>query len=211
MKKDEILAALKWRYAVKVFDQNKKVSQEDVQTILEAGRLAPSSSGTEPWKFILVENPEIRKQMRGEKGQPKITDASHLIVIGRRTDALSLAPELIARTGKTQAKTAEELSGLKKSVDAGVSKKTTEGTIDGWLAAQTYIPLGIMVMTAALLGVDAGPMEGFDPMKINEILGLSAKNLSAVTMLALGYRGDDKYAALPKTRRPFDEVVEIVS
>lgn len=211
MKKDQILDALKWRSAVKIFDPAKKVSDEDLHTILEAGRLAPSSIGIEPWKFIVVENPEVRKKMRaGSYDQPKVTDASHIIVIARRTDPGVLADELIERTGRAQGKTGEQLSGLRKTAEGGIRGKTEKNLTDAWLSAQTYIPLGIMIETAALLGVDAGPMEGFDASKIDDILALKSKNLSAVTMLALGYRGEDKYATLPKTRRSFDEAVEII-
>ena len=86
-KNQEILQALNWRYAVKIFDPSKKVSEEDLYTILESARLSPSATGIEMWKFIVVENPEIRIKIR-EVGdnQPKITDASHLIVLTYRTD-----------------------------------------------------------------------------------------------------------------------------
>src|ERR1700722_14805958 len=96
---EKILAALRWRSAVKVFDAAKKVSDADLHTILESGRLAPSSIGIEPWKFIVVTNPEIRTAMRAAShDQPKVTDASHLIVIARRTDAENLGAEFGART-----------------------------------------------------------------------------------------------------------------
>lgn len=100
----EILSALKWRYATKVYDSSKRVSDEDIRTILESGRLSPSAFGVEPWKFIVVENPEIRAQLRAVGfDQPKITDASHLVVIARRTDARErITQELIDRTAEQQ-------------------------------------------------------------------------------------------------------------
>ena len=95
MKSADILEALNWRYAVKTFDTNKKVSAEDLATILESARLAPSSIGIEPWKFLVVNNPELRAQLRAAGyDQTKITDASHLVVITARTDANNLPEEL---------------------------------------------------------------------------------------------------------------------
>jgi len=206
----DILEALNWRYAVKTFDATKKVSEEDLNTILESGRLAPSSVGLEPWKFIVVKNEELRGELRkAGYDQTKITDASHLIVITYRTDAKSLPDELIERTGKAQGKTAEELEGLKGMAQGSVDGHSEGDILKGWLMAQTYIPLGMMMQTAALLGVDAGPMEGFDAEKVNEVLDLKKDNLGVVTMLALGYRGEDPYANVSKTRRDAGDVIEV--
>jgi len=111
----KIISAMEWRYAVKVFDPTKKVSDADLHTILEAARLSPSSIGIEAWKFIVVNNPVIRAKLR-EAGfnQTKITDASHLIIIARRTDADGIVSELVSRTAKTQGKTEADLAGLQK-------------------------------------------------------------------------------------------------
>src|SRR4051812_16590220 len=106
--KEHILEALNWRYAVKTFDASKKVAEEDVQTILESGRLAPSSIGLEPWKFIVVKNDELRKKIRAVGyDQSKITDASHLVIVAHRTDGAALPGELIARTAQAQGKSVE--------------------------------------------------------------------------------------------------------
>ncbi len=210
MNSQEIISALQKRYAVKTFDPAKKVSNEDLHIILESGRLSPSSVGLEPWKFIVVENPELRKQMRSASyDQTKVTEASHIIVITYRTDASFLPSELLERTSKTQGKTKEDLLGLQKMAEGTVAGKE-QLNLESWLKAQTYIPLGIMIETASLLGIDNCPMEGFDSKQINEILGLEQKNLRVSTMLALGYRGDDAYAKLPKVRRVYNEVVEII-
>ncbi len=209
--RENILKALKWRYAVKVFDPTKKITQEQLHTILEAGRLAPSSLGTEPWKFIVVENPELRAKMReASYGQPKVTDAAYIIVVARRIDARqNIAQELIERTAKTHNVQHSDLDGLRQMVDGGMARQTEE-QVDAWVKGQTYIPLGIMIETAALLGIDAGPMEGFNPVEVDKILGLKEKNLASTSMLALGHRGDDPAANRPKVRRHFDEVVEFI-
>ncbi|TSC55007.1 MAG: nitroreductase [Parcubacteria group bacterium LiPW_30] len=209
---DEIKKALSWRYAVKTFDSSKKLSESEVNTILESARMAPSSFGVEPWKFIVVSNPEIRAKIRAVSyDQTKVTDASHLIVIARRTDIReNITRELVERTAKAQGKDVSELKGLEDMVNGAISYKSDE-TLSAWAQSQTYIPLGMMLETAALLGIDTGPMEGFTATEIDNILGLKEKNLATVTMLALGHRGDDSFAELPKARRDFDEVVEFVN
>lgn len=208
---EQIKKALSWRYAVKTFDPSKKISDSDLSLILESAHMAPSSFGIEAWKFLVVSNPEIRAKIRAVSyDQTKVTDASHLIVIARRTDVReNITRELVERTAKTQGKDISELKGLEDMVTGAISYKAGDA-VDAWAQAQTYIPLGMMMETSALLGIDAGPMEGFSGAEIDEILGLKEKNLATVTMLALGYRGDDEFADLPKTRRPFDEVVEFV-
>ena len=212
MKKEEIISALNWRYAVQGFDATKKVSAEDLNTILEAGRLAPSSFGLEGWKFIVVENPELRAKVSAAGyGQPKITEASHLIVIARRTDAReAIVAERIARTAKIQGVDASALDGFKQMLDGTVASRD-DAALDTWMRLQAYIPLGIMMETASLLQVDNAAMEGFDPKGVDEALGLTAKHLTATTLLALGYRSSaDESAARPKVRRAFDEVVEFL-
>lgn len=205
-----ITEALTWRRAIRTFDPTKKVSDDDIKTILESANLSPSSFGLEPWKFMVITNPEIRMKLRAVGyDQPKITDASHLIVITRRTDSENLPNELVARTTQSQNKTAEDLAGFKQMIDGAVANKEIGLARDSWLAAQTYIALGIMIETASLLGIDNGPMEGFDAVKVSEVLGLTEKNLFAVTMLALGYR-DNIEPLTPKVRRNYDEVVEFV-
>ncbi len=207
---EAIIDAMSWRYAGKIFDTTKKISNEQLNTILEAGRLSPSAYGVESWQFIVVNNKDLREKMKeASYGQPKVTDASHIIVIAARTDGHTVIDELISRTAKTQGKTVEDLKGFSDMVHGFVDTIGTEAA-KNWYKAQSYLPLGIMVEAAALLGIDSGPMEGFDAAKVDELLGLKEKNLQAVTMLALGFRGDDDYAKLPKTRKSFEEVVTIL-
>lgn len=202
--------ALKWRYATKIFDATKKVSQEDLNTILDAGRLAPSSFGIEAWKFLVIENPELRAKLRAAAwDQPKVTDASHLILMTRRTDVKeNIANELMARTAVAQNKTIGDLAGYHQMVQGAIEARGPG--LEGWISSQTYIALGIMIETASELEIDNCPMEGFDRAKVDEILGLAGKNLASVTMLALGYRGVDPQAEYAKARRSMEEVVEVV-
>jgi nitroreductase len=207
---EEIINALKKRYAVKTFDKNKKVSEEDLKTILESGRLAPSSIGLEPWKFVVVENMKLREKLRiTSHDQTKVTDASHIIVIAYRTDVKNLVSELIERTVKTRNQNREELAPLQKRYESMMANMP-ENVQKSWIKSQVYIPLGIMIETASLLNIDNCPMEGFDGAEVDKILNLTEKNLSVATILAIGYRGDDTYAKLRKVRRDYDDVVEII-
>ncbi len=209
--KSNITEALNWRYATKEFDTRKKVSDDDLKTILESARLAPSSFGIEPWKFLVITNPELRQKLRkASYDQSKVTDASHLIILTRRTDTAPLADELLQRASATGNASPDDLASLKQTVSGAMSRFSPE-QYAAWSAKQTYIALGMMMETAALLKVDACPMEGFDAAAVNEILGLSEKNLAAVSMLPIGFRGDDPAAARKKVRRDFDEVVEFIS
>jgi nitroreductase len=113
MNKDAILSALQTRYATKVYDTTKKLTDEQLHTILEAGRLSPSAYGVESWQFIVVNNEELRKKLRAASyDQGKVTDASHLVVIASRTDGPTVVDELMERTAKTQGKSVEDLKGF---------------------------------------------------------------------------------------------------
>lgn len=208
---EQIVKALQWRYAVQSFDPSKRVSEGDLKTILESGRLAPSSFGLEPWQFIVVENAAVREKIQAVSyGQPKVTESSHLVIIARRTDSReNTVRERIERTAEIQGQDRESLAGFKEMLD-GVIAKRDDAALDVWNSRQVYIALGMMMETASLLGIDNAAMEGFDPKGVDEVLGLSGKNLTATVMLALGYRGTDVSADRPKVRRTFDEVVEFV-
>jgi nitroreductase len=209
---ETIINALSWRYAVQSFDTSKKVSEADLRTILESGRLSASSFGLEPWKFIVVENSELRTKLAAAGyGQAKITEASHLIVIARRTDTReNIVAERIARTATIQGVTESALDGFKQMLDGTVAGRD-DAALDTWNRSQTYIALGSMMEAASLLKIDNAAMEGFDPKGVDEVLGLSAKHLTATTMLALGYRSEkDEAARRPKVRRDFDEVIEFI-
>jgi len=209
MKKEEILKALNWRYAVKIFDKDKKISEEDLNTILVSGILSPSSLGLEPWKFIVVKNPETRTKLFEVSNQPKVTDASHLIVLTYKTDIKEIINERLERTARIQNQKVEELDTYKTFLENGIKNKT-EQELDSWLKAQSYIPLGIMTQTASLLDIDNCPMEGFQNDKVDEILNLKSQNLKSVTMLALGHRGIDPQAEKPKIRKDFTSTVEFI-
>jgi nitroreductase len=204
-----IIEALNTRYAVKIFDKNKKIKEEDLKTILEAGRLSPSSLGLEPWKFFIIKDEKTREKIYEYSKQPKVLDASDLIVLTYKTNLVEIIKERLERTAKIQNQKIEDLEKYKLFLQ-DATKNKTEIELDSWLRSQTYIPLGVMTLTATLLGIDNCPMEGFQNEKIDEILGLKEKNLKSVTMLALGYRGEDEYALKPKIRKEFTEAITII-
>lgn len=207
----DITSALSWRYATKIFDATKKVSDTDLATILESGRLAPSAFGVEPWHFFVVENPELRAKLRDASyGQPKVTDASHIIVIARRTDVrANMTNETITRAAKTMGIEESMLGDYRAMIEGGIAAKD-DRDLDAWTRSQTYIPLGTMIAAASLLNIDNCPMEGFNPADVDSLLGLSEKHLTATTMLAVGYRGEDPAAARPKVRQAKEEVTTFI-
>lgn len=205
---DSIIQALNWRYAVQKFDTQKPLAKEHIETILEAARLAPSSFGTEPWQFIVVDNKDIRRKLHDEASpQAKVIDAPYFVVIATRAGERDrIADDRLERTMQATKKSKADLEGLHNTVGHFIG--SLDGvTFDQWITNQTYIPLGIMIETAALLGVDSGPMTGFDHNKFDEILGLKQKNLASVSAIAFGYRGEDPAAERPKVRRDAKDVV----
>lgn len=205
-----ILNALNWRYAAKVFNKEKKLTEEQVKIVLEAGRLSPSSLGIEPWKFFLINDTETRKKIFEASKQPKVLDASHLIVITYKTNSENLIKERIERTAKIQSQKIEDLKDYEEYLRNSLQKKIDDDSFEEWSKAQTYIALGIMVETASLLDIDNGPMEGFDPEALEAILDLKKQNLKPATMLALGYRGEEPLALKPKIRRDYEDAIEII-
>lgn len=205
---EKIKAAFAWRAAVKVFDTAKKVSDADIATILEAARMSPAAYGLQPYRIIDVRDPALRAKVReGAFGQAQTTDASHLFVVALRTDIdEAFIEEFIALTAQTRGLAVEGLKGFRDMMVGDITNRTPEGRF-AWAGRQAYIGLGAMIETAALMGIDAAPMEGFNPAAVNEALGLDALKLNAVGLLAVGYRGDDAWSKMPKVRVPAEEFV----
>lgn len=207
----EILSALKWRYAVKKFDPAKKIPQKDLDTLLEALRLSPSSYGLQPWKFLVIANPELKEKLRPHSyNQPQITDCSHLIVLCR-TSAVDEASvdKLINVTAEVRNQPVSDLEGYKKMMVGDLVEGPRAKITDHWSAHQVHIALGVLLASAASMQIDACPMEGFSPSEYDEVLGLKEKGLSSVVLCALGYRsGGDVYAKAKKVRFEPKDVIE---
>ncbi len=205
------LAQLQWRYATKKFDPARKIPAEVWSVLEQALVLSPSSTGLQPWKFVVVTDPEVRKKLQpAAYNQAQIVDASHLVVFcAKSPPTLPDAERHVERTAAVRGVPMESLGGFRKMVVGLATRAAAEGS--AWAARQTYIALGIFLATAAMIGVDACPMEGFDPPKFDEILGLKEKGVTSVTLATAGYRSaDDSYALLAKVRFPVDDVIERV-
>lgn len=207
-----ILESLKWRYAVKKYDPAKKISAEDWKTLEEAMLLAPSSLGLQPYKLIVVTDPDVRERLKAASyGQTQITDASHLVVFAyKRTLTEADGNALIERTAEVRGVSKEALGDFHQSVQGAITRAVDGGFVDIWNSRQAYIALGFLIETAAMLGIDATPMEGFVAESYNEILGLD--EYSAVAIATLGYRDaeNDWLAPLAKVRKdPADLIVRV--
>ena len=206
---DHLLEQLQWRYATKKFDAAKKISAADWATLEEALRLTPSSGGLQPWKFIVVTDPAIRsKLLPASYGQSQIVDASHLVVFAARKNfGEADVDALIRHTAALRGVPVESLAQFRGMLLGGIVQSMDEKTRDQWARNQAYIALGNLLTSAALLGIDACPMEGFDRNQYDEILGLKAKGYASAVIATLGYRSpEDKYAGAPKVRFPKEEV-----
>jgi len=181
-----------WRYATKKFDATKKVSTEDLNTLKEAIRMSSSSYGLQPYKVIIVENPELRAQIQQAAwGQSQIVDASHLFIFANDTnigdDAIDNFLNAISVTRETPL---DSLAGYGDFMKSKIS--TLEPAVKNvWTSKQTYLALGNLLNAAAELKIDVTPMEGFVPSQVNEILGLDKLNLNASLIATVGYRHEE--------------------
>lgn len=203
-----ITQALTWRYATKKFDTTKKLSEDTLHTLKESIRLSPSSYGLQPYAIIEVTTPELREKLKvSSYGQTQVTDASHLFVFAAQTDVTEAhVDEFIKSHSTIRNVPVEALAGYAGMMKANIVARTTEQKVL-WAEKQAYIALGFLLETAAMLEVDAAPMEGFDAAQFDEILGLKEKGLTAAVICAVGYRSeDDEYANQPKVRRAESEL-----
>ena len=208
MKKSAIIESLEWRYATKKFDSAKKVSDEDFNEILEAGRLAPSSFGLQPWKFVVITDPVLRETLKSAAyGQAQVTDASHLVVLTVRTDVdAKYVRTYVEKIAAVRKMSVDALKGFEDMMLGTITRMTVPQVVD-WSSRQAYLALGFMLETAALKKIDACPMEGFDAVQCDEILDLKKQNLHALALMTLGYRGEDASAGYAKVRFGADEVI----
>jgi nitroreductase len=181
-----------WRYATKKFDATKIVSAEDLNTLKEAIRMSSSSYGLQPYKVIIVENPQLRAQIQPAAwGQSQIVDASHLIIFANETnvgdDAIN---NLLNTMSVTRETPLEALAGYGDFMKSKIS--TLEPAVKNvWTSKQTYLALGNLLNAAAELKIDVTPMEGFVPEQVNNILGLDKLNLNASLIATVGYRHEE--------------------
>lgn len=204
----EILTALNWRYATKVFDPTKKIPDDTWAALEESLILTPSSYGLQPWKFIVVQDQALREQLVGHSWrQRQVADCSHLVVMAvKKAYNMDDADSFIARMVETRGGSADALAGFRKMISSTHAQgyMTTE-----WAKMQAYIALGQFMTACALLAIDTCPMEGFVAAKYDELLGLTDQDMTTAVLCPAGYRHpDDRYAGLPKVRFGREAMIE---
>ncbi|MGM0829444.1 MAG: NAD(P)H-dependent oxidoreductase [Bacillota bacterium] len=217
--KQDILDAYHFRHATKEFDSNKIVSDDDFRFIMEAGRLSPSSFGFEPWRFVVIQNPELREKIKNTAwgAYGKLPEASHFVVILARTKKDTKYDSQYLQDHFKNVKHLPEDHMSKYLEKIEQFQKVDFDLLEGnrplydWAGKQTYLALGNMMTAAAQIGVDSCPIEGFDINKMNSLLDeeglLEDGRFSISVMVAFGYRVKDP---APKTRRPYEDIVKFV-
>ena len=198
----------KWRYATKKFDASKKISIEDFETLKEAIQLSTSSYGLQPYKILIIENPEVRAQIQPAAwGQTQIVDASHLLVFANVTNfGETEIDNYINLMAETRGISVESVKGYADFMKMKITGLPEEQR-NVWTSKQTYLALANLMNAAAELKIDVTPMEGFEPEKVNEILGLPELGLHASLLATIGYRHEeDATQHYAKVRKPKNEL-----
>lgn len=204
-----IVEKLKWRYATKAFDPSKKVSEADLNEILEALVLTPSSFGLQPWHFVVVESQEKKEALLEHSWkQRQVVDASHHIVFTvPATFGAADVEKYVSEIAKRRGQDVSELEGYKGMMLGFFSRMNPE-QIEVWAKNQVYIALGNLMSVLAVKGIDGCPMEGIVQSEYDKVLGLTEKGLKTVVACPIGYRSsEDKYATAAKVRYPQSELV----
>ena len=207
----EIESALEWRYATKKFDATKKISSADWDTLAQSLLLSPSSYGLQPWKFLVVQNEALRNRLKPLTwNQSQVTDCSHYVVF-LHLDKVSesYVEHFIDRNTEVRNVSKEALKGYQNVMLEDLVKGPRSHVIQTWASRQAYIAMGFLMETAALLSIDACPIEGLDTNAYDEALQLKGTGYQTVATVALGYRhADDKYQLAKKVRFPLSEMIE---
>lgn len=206
---ETVVRQLRWRYATKRFDPSRKIAPQTWDALEQSLVLTPSSYGLQPWKFYVITDPAVKAKLPAHSwGQKQPLDCSHMVVLAIKADL----PEEhidrhVARTAEVRGQSVEALAGYKKMMMGSLSNPPFD--INEWAARQVYIALGQFMACAAVMGVDTCPMEGIDPAKYDEELGIAAQGYRTVVACAAGYRSpDDKHATSPKVRFKTEDVVQ---
>ena len=203
------MEAMDFRHACKIFDETKKISDEDMNYILEAARKSPSSFGMEPWKFLVITNEELKAKLRPVCwNQIQITSCSHLVVILAAIDDVKPEFGVVERKFKRREMPQEKLD-MYLGLYSSHLKNTlsSDENILAWTAKQTYIALGNMMSAAAIKGIDSCPIEGFEKEKVEEILALDTKKYQLSVIVPFGYRINEQSTQL---RESLDTVVDFI-
>ncbi|TWI64480.1 nitroreductase [Pseudoduganella lurida] len=210
----ELLDKLQWRYATKKMDPSRKVPREKVDRIIEAARLAPTSSGLQPFEIFVVTNPAIREEIKAVAwNQGQVVDSSHLLVFAAWDNyTAERINHMFDLTNEVRGFRNEGWEAYRQQLLSSYPQRDAE-TNFSHTARQAFLGLGAAIIAAAFEEVDCVPLEGFDPPSVDKILNLREKGLRSVAMLPLGYRQEegDWLVNLPKVRRPLDQFVTEVA
>ena len=215
-KGNDVISALNWRYATKKFDPKRKVSESDLAALTESLRLAPSSMGVQPWRFLLITDSAIKKKLSAACfGQKQVTDASHVFVIcsvkNLTSEHLSCYFDSVRRANPEKslagkAAQAARLAGYRKMIEGYALSLGKERTSQ-WCKEQSYIALGFLLSACAHQNVDSCPIEGYNKGEVEKLLGLSEIGLQVATIVPVGYRAkDDWYSKESKVRFKKEDV-----
>lgn len=209
---NKLIEDLNWRYATKKFDLTKKITDEDLEIIKESLRLVPSSYGLQPLKYLLIEDSNLRQQLREKSfNQSQITDASHLLIICAKSEITEeFIDNYITSIAQIRAVSIDSISGFGTYMKKQILPLKNEYIAD-WNAKQAYIALGHLLHTCASLRIDATPMEGFQKEAYDEILKLEQQGLQSVLVCPMGYRSsEDMNQKLVKVRRSIIDLFETI-
>ncbi|WP_249847580.1 NAD(P)H-dependent oxidoreductase [Aggregatibacter actinomycetemcomitans] len=211
--KQQVLDAFHFRCATRYYDPARKISKEDFDYILELGRLSPSSVGSEPWQFLVIQNPELRQALKPVSWgmATQLDDASHVVVIlankNMRYDSEDFRANL-ERRGLTEEQIQTNMVTYQRFQTQHINVLENDRTLFDWASKQTYIALANMMTGAALIGIDSCPIEGFNYAEVNRILAqtgaYNADKYAVSVAVTFGYRAKD---IRPKAHKPLNEIV----
>ncbi|MGB5964213.1 MAG: NAD(P)H-dependent oxidoreductase [Sulfurimonadaceae bacterium] len=201
--------AMDFRHACKVFDETKKIPDEEISFILEAGRKSPSSFGMEAWKFLVITNEELKAKLRPACwDQVQVTSCSHLVIVLAGIENVKVESGIPEKRFRRREMPQETLDFYMELYAGHLQKVlSSDENIYAWTAKQTAIAAANMMTAAAFVGIDSCPIEGFDKAKVEEILELDTNKYQLSIVLPFGYRIEEQSSQL---RLPFDEVVEFI-
>ncbi|MBN2505711.1 MAG: NAD(P)H-dependent oxidoreductase [Verrucomicrobia bacterium] len=209
----QLLDRLRWRYATKTFDAARKIPADTWSALEDSLALSASSFGLQPYRVLVINNPATRERLLPHAwNQRQVTDASHFLVFAARTRVTETDIDgFIHFIARTRGVTPESLADYRGMMTGMLLSDAFRPLVPHWTARQAYIALGNLLTSAALLSVDACPMEGFVPAEFDKVLGLAAQDLASVVCCALGYRdAEDSYALAPKVRLPKSELLRVL-
>jgi len=206
---NDFTKAMDFRHACKIFDETKKISDEEICYILEAGRKSPSSFGMEAWKFLVITNKELKAKLRPACwDQVQITSCSHLVVVLAGIDSVKVETG-VPKKRFARREMPEDKLDFYLDLYAGHLDKTlsSDENIYSWTARQTYIAAGNMMTAAAFIGIDSCPIEGLDKNEVENILNLDRSKHQVAMLLPFGYRLNEQSS---QQREAFEDVVEFI-